>query len=272
MQLPGEVLVSLLSWVPTKARLSTCALVSRAWAAAAVAATTELAAEARTLPQQLQWVRAHPAAVTSFSITGDDLLPWTPPPLLHQRLPFASLRSLQLQCVPVQLQSGRQQHAGLVDSLSALTRLEMVSCCFIMGGAGALAALGRLTNLQHLDLSGACSMHEELAMGMLEYDFLWNMPGRYLNAPGSMLQHLVHLTQLRLLGSSDDTLTHISRLTRLQHLRLEHCSSQLSARGLAGLRHLPRLAVFWFEQGGTAQAPGVTIDEASTPFLTQVAH
>jgi hypothetical protein len=66
-QLPTAVLASVLQFVPLKQRLLECALVYKAWSAAAAAATSTISLKRECVPKSLEaWLRKHGGAVDSL--------------------------------------------------------------------------------------------------------------------------------------------------------------------------------------------------------------
>jgi len=114
-QLPQAVLVRVMQLLPLNTRLRNCALVSKAWAAAAAAATVEIEASLIHHPAYLQpWLQQHGVKVTSLVLTGPAHGDHhAGQQLLLTCVEFKHLTRLELQQVPLQLQcpAGRSGHS-----------------------------------------------------------------------------------------------------------------------------------------------------------------
>ena len=94
-QLPSALLAMVLQHVPLQQRLSHCALVCKAWAAAATAASTHFVHEISEdrLPSLLPWLRQHGTQLLRLDLSCKGLHPYGNGPLLQ--LPMGRLPKLQ---------------------------------------------------------------------------------------------------------------------------------------------------------------------------------
>jgi hypothetical protein len=214
-----ELWVLILQRVPSKQRLSTCALACRKLARAAEAAATSLeltfyrGSMGRVRSQErhsafLRWASSHGSFLTQLSLTSKG-------GSIHQ-LACPNLLELRLVACRVQLCAGHG-YPGLLNSCTALTRLELDNCPLLDDGAalprGGVASVA--AQLRHLDMPSCC------------------LPDR-----GRLLPHLTSLTHLSLNSRySESTLWTEGRwgaghlLQRISSMaRLE----QLSLRGVSG--------------------------------------
>jgi hypothetical protein len=246
-QLPHEVLVQVMRWLPQRDRVGACALTCRALLAAEVAATDTL--EGLWLSQQradaaAAWLARHGSRhLKELELCGPPKS-WAadPPPLVSLALPSHSLRHLQrlqlsnmmlLTVQPAAAGSRQTQHT-MEASCSCRDTVDHSSC-------STDAALAGLTALTHLLLNkcdvtslgvgatqlSALSTLQQLWMWQLETDVSVEPTSpAYSAAFGHMLGQLCQLTNLslqaryqqRLLGT---VLAAASSLSRLQHLNLE---------------------------------------------------
>jgi len=148
------------------------------------------------------------------------------------QLPCPNLRELDLVFMDVQLAASSTQ-PGVLHSCTRLTKLEFVECRFI-NSRNSLAALSALVGLQHLQV---------------EYDMDNEEDDQQL--PGTVLEHLTHLTYLFLHDIDArmlirDSLEHLSCLTNLQELQIFcdgvlHPEVRLSPSTTPGLSRLTAL-------------------------------
>lgn len=106
-ELPAAVLVEVLQHVPLSERLSSCALVCRAWAAASAAATVELEIDLAPaqFPSFQSFVRQHSMQLLALKVSLPDERPWGKDPFNRTdcRLgPKPHSRLLQLPCEQLQ--------------------------------------------------------------------------------------------------------------------------------------------------------------------------
>jgi hypothetical protein len=245
-QLPHEVLVQVMRWLPQRDRIGACALTCRALLAAAVAATDKLQ---RPLSQQradavAAWLRRH----GSSHVKELDLFAWDtgltldavdePLTLVSLALPCHSLRQLQslrlgwLSVLPAATSSSHAQPS--TEASGSCSNTGQSSCC----SEGALAQLTALTHLslEHCDLTylgvgatqlSALSALQSFRMYQILTDGSIDLTSpAYSAALGHTLGQLCQLTNLalkatypqRLLGN---VFAAASSLSRLQDLELE---------------------------------------------------
>jgi hypothetical protein len=246
-QLPHEVLVQVVRWLPQRDRVGACALTCRALLAAAVAATDAI--EGLWLSQQradaaAAWLGRHGSShLKELELCGRPNS-WAvdPPPLVSLALPSYSLRKLQrLQLSDMMLLTVQPAAAG--SSQTQHTMEARCSCRDTVNHSSCStdAALAGLTALTHLLLNkcevtslgvGATQLS---ALSTLQQLWMWQLKAdvsveptspAYSAAFGDTLGQLWQLTNLsiqaryqqRLLGT---VLAAASSLSRLQHLNLQ---------------------------------------------------
>jgi hypothetical protein len=158
----------ILQHVPLKERLTRCALVCRAWAAAAAAAPAvlEVRLQDKKHCQQLQdWVGKHAGVLAGLTVDlwREDAFDWVAP-LLQLPLPkFLQLHSLHLGSIKVQLavqgvvtrsSAKRQRGSSLTGASSSASSVSTVGDCIV------------LPQLQQLRLGG-CHLTVQLAAQLL---------------------------------------------------------------------------------------------------------
>jgi hypothetical protein len=140
------LLVQVLELVNQNNRLSSCALVSTAWLAAAVAATSKVSLSARTpedLDSLLLYLRQHGAIVRKVFIFKAPKAEYLSQ---LQSLPPSCSQLLDLNistCNLVNLPS-------VLSGLTSLTRLDLSDSGFSPAAPAALMSLSQMTALQHL--------------------------------------------------------------------------------------------------------------------------
>jgi hypothetical protein len=153
-----------------------------------------------------------------------------------QNLPCANLQQLQLGEFNVQLGNSSDRQ-GIFDAYTGLTHLSLQHCS-ISDTPEALAALPALSALRHLDLHASVG-RPQMIMTITA-------------TPGCVLSQTLQLTHLRLAGPVvDDTLSHLSRCSLLQHLVLDlgdrasdwHITAPVLQEGLQHLTALTHLAM-----------------------------
>lgn len=176
--LENDDLVSILQWLPLQQRLGVCSPVSKAFRAAAVAATSSICPDAATAPNNARmdgvaaWLQQHGRALAD----GLDLL--LAPGCSLRQLPLsAHLRQLKVVGAKVQLcpghsdsntsVAGSSTHSsvsyasdavssssaspGVLHSCQGLTSLELVDCV-LLDSSEELEGLSVLTSLQQLSI------------------------------------------------------------------------------------------------------------------------
>ena len=158
-KLSEQLLVRVLQHVQPAQRLGSCALVCRAWRAAAAMATTEIDkayVTQATCDSLSAWLQSHPApaAISSISINA----PWSSNPQLQLQLPLQQLRGLHvliLERVPWMPAAQLQQAAGPAGAaaglqalpalqLTAVTHLELDGVSVQLDGVASMTALQKL--------------------------------------------------------------------------------------------------------------------------------
>lgn len=226
-QLPQNVLVLVLGKVWQEERLTTCALVSKAWSEAAAVATDLVCLNYHGIPREGGWdpavympyLQKHGQHVAALSCLDDWELDQK---FVIELLPCSNLRELDLEDCAMQLgpsAEGSELQAakpGLLQGLTALTKLVLTMQRvddFVHPTAEGLACLTALTvlpALQHFDLSVGES-----------YSAPDYVHGPYDIMPGSVFPGLTNLTLLELKSRlTVDSLEHISWLSKLQELVL----------------------------------------------------
>jgi hypothetical protein len=247
-QLPHEVLVHVMRWLPQRDRVGACALTCRALLAAAGAATVRL--DVMSLNQQgadavAAWLGRHGSShMEVLDLNGLNngwpLYPSVEPPVLASlKLPCHSLRKLQslwlqlLAVEPVAASSSQAQHTTEA-SCSSTNTSDHSSCCTD-------AALAELTALTHLSLQqcdvthlgvgatqlSALSALQQLWMDEISADASVELTSpAYSTALGHTLGQLCQLTSLIIRATYHQPLlgtvvAAASQLSQLQHLELE---------------------------------------------------
>lgn len=200
------------------------------------------------------WLHKHGAPISSLRIECLEAQSCRGAYAISKILPCPRLRSLEVANGHVTLASAPQQNPGPTPSEgvlaadSSLAHLALHNCLV----AGWVAALPKLTNLQHLavlPLPGASSNAQQhagtvpAAAAAAAVDM-----GNSLTAmiPGSVLSHLTQLTQLQLsggTGSTKDLSPAVSALTGLQVLSLSHLQDGSVLRQIQHLQNLDTLII-----------------------------
>jgi hypothetical protein len=149
-QLPQELWVQILQYVPNYQRLSACALVCRKLARAAASATTsvELTASQRCAAFLSHWVSSYGSSLTRLHLSADDSS--------IRDLPCPALLELSLHGGHVQLCAGNEG-VGLLHSCTALTRLSLLYPTLLDDGVlmPARGVPSAVAQLRHLALQYA---------------------------------------------------------------------------------------------------------------------
>lgn len=181
-------------------RLAACALVSRAWHAAAVAASPEVTLYARS-PDKVDalrlYLKHHGANVSKLTLGGSGASEAARITLKRPLAGCSQLRELHISSCNVDLATFLSGLAG------SLTRLEMrCECSTLPAPPSGLAPLSKLTALQHLD----CVVPQ----------------GGRARFPAGVLCRLTRLTHIDLQRFSFDkpALRGLNLLSNLQYLRL----------------------------------------------------
>lgn len=254
--LPQNVLVNILGYVDIKARLTSCAFVSRSWAEAAAVATASITFRNQSNQVSLfqsfqQYVDKHGEHMTCLRY-----LPVSPHAFSDPDVEAAAVAAAPANCLsrlpcPKLLELNHQHWAGQLQ-LGPTTATTTSSSGSIgaaahsgTGGsssgwrAGLLHAVTGLTSVT-LDvtqpptqsfLGGAqsltaltalpCLQSLSVAVAADEFVFEYQDPQPADTMPSTVLQHLPHLTYLCLLGKMGlDSLQPISCLTKLQEVHI----------------------------------------------------
>jgi hypothetical protein len=204
--LPQDVLVLVLRHVDQAERFSSCALVSTAWAKAAVIASDAVSICTRDLEPFIPWLQHHGSHVTRFDCAYDGA---------HSdrgvlsTLPCSNLLELTLEDWHILL-GPMEGNSGILHAVTGLTKLhlDLKNQENLVGDLLSLTALHALPALQHFNLSvRECLDH----CGPDVSDEL----------PSSVLSGLRSLVRLELSGEVGlESLQPLSCLTKLQHLNL----------------------------------------------------
>jgi len=201
----------------------TCALVCKAWAKAATAATRSIILRDRHSEQDFSslqtWLEKH----------GDQLEVLQ----LHAcynaalaALPCcAKLHDLLLQGKFVQIRYGLSIASRTWGDIASATKLTSVSLKFVQTAsqqADVVAALTALPNLEQLTWHQVCCSNE------------------YKLSDSLLLQQMTQLTSLKLHYATADALQHLGSLTKLQHLSISDADDWAIA-GCPGLQELTAL-------------------------------
>lgn len=273
VHLPVQLLMRIMTLLGPQERLQRAALVSRAWLTAANMATNTVHVrcvsqeQTYTLPSIFRWLSAHgdTAAVRSvivYDAVGARTLP-EPGDLQMSTKHLRALEELLLSGVhvaAVQDSSSAAPQPGnaallMLSDLAALTSLELSGC------KGWVDGLAGCTTLQKLVL-----VNDYLAQ---EHPCL----GRRLAAQlAQALPALTHLTHLVLAGNAisvDESLQHISALTRLQDLAMR--DSRCSRDSFQQLpQSITGLVLHWVEPGPEEGPVAPLIQPGSTPGICQL--
>ena len=207
--LPQDVLVLVLRHVDQAERLSTCALVSTAWAKAAVMASDSLKVYTNELDPFMPWLQHHGSHITCF--TCECVGPRDDRGVLGT-LPCSNLLSLTL--VDSRLSLGPMLGwPGILQVATGLTSLDlnMGDQEDFVGGLLSLTALHALPALQRFDLS----VREDLGLDAYQ-------PSDADELPCCVISGLTTLTMVYLRGVlALESLQPFSLLTKLQHLDLD---------------------------------------------------
>lgn len=195
--LTHDLLVKVLALAWQKHRLTGCALVSTAWHAAAVAASSKIELFTRS-PDKLDCflLYLHGVRVAGISMsTASGAAAWLS---LMEPLP-ASCSKLQ----ELKLRSCEVQLASVLSNLASLTRLDVLNSSPSPAAPAGLAPLSQLATLQRLKCS--------LKKGEEGLPF-----------PAGVLSHLTRLTHLDLepFKVDEPAVRGIDSLANLQHLQL----------------------------------------------------
>jgi hypothetical protein len=255
--LTPELLVQVLALVNQKDRLSSCALVSTAWHAAAVAATSKVVLTARTpdhLDSMLLYLRQHGAYVRNILIFKT-----------YEAAYLSQLQSLPSSCIQLQeLQISACNEVNLpsvLSDLTNLTRLDMSDSGFLPAAPAGLMPLSIMTALQHLN----CRLREPPSFWAPDVCF-----------PAGVLSHLVNLTHLEVAHCKVDApaLAGTQRLTNLRECSLSAPGGNRPSNPiLADMRRLVTpeavAAVFVLQQLSLVSISSArTVSSATAPGLS----
>ena len=202
--LTHELLVQVLALPGQKDRLTSCALVSTAWHAAAVAATSKVVLSARTpddLDSLLLYLRKYGVHVRKVLISK-----------APEAAYFSQLQSLPPSCSQLEdlniSACNRVDLPSVLSDLTSLTRLDISDSGFTPAAPACLVPLSNMTALQHLK----CTLQpSRIVAGKGSVPF-----------PAGVLSHLTSLTHLDL-GECEvnaATMGGIERLTSLRECKL----------------------------------------------------
>lgn len=284
--LPAQLLVCILRHLPQSDRLTNCAAVSKSWAAAANAATTDVkltTATDKAMSSFQTCLLQHAGQLRSIKLVrspSSDCLPL--------ELPCAELQqlySLTLTGVDVNMASPNAPDMAVLPSLKAL---KLEDCQFSDSTAAQLpqlsgvtrfkltddsgceraiihhlpAALQRLPALAYLTvpLNSGYGVNPDIIIPMLPAGTLTSLTWTGCNGLSDSISHLVHLQKLKLLGC-DVVPAELTRLTQLLHLELAEgyllgdVADLLSAVG--GMLQLRHLCVTCWQDSTDAEPPFV---------------
>lgn len=214
--LPQVPLISIMRYCSDQHRLTSCALVSSSWAAAAAAATSSV--RTRQLQQCSTWAQQHGAHITSLHI------PAAKSPGANAQVIAAFPALLLADLVELQINSSRPKLSALRRAAAnKLQRLKLKRCTLLKGSAALLdtvAALPALQDLALLSISG---------------------PSRsdWLKLPSDLLPAVSQLTRLELSRKVvDQSLRHLSCLVNVQELDLCFLTEPTELRGIGQLTAL----------------------------------
>jgi hypothetical protein len=206
--LPQDILVLVLRHVNQAERLSSCALVSTAWAQAAVMASDDLIISTSGYYFFMPWLQHHGSHVTKFSCayrrTRNDKE-------LLSMLPCSNLQELALDEWWVSL-GPMEGSPGILQAVTRLTKLQLniEDHEDLMGGLESLTVLHALPALQHFDLSVEDTWS------------FYNEPNAADELPSGVISGLTTLTWLGLTGVlAVESFQPFICLTKLQHLDLD---------------------------------------------------
>lgn len=254
-ELPDPAILRILQLVPEKQRLSCCALVSMAWAAAARAATTEISTSVPGMKFAAfsAWLQEHGQLLTSICVKSEGDVGYDhtnfmysnnpsqlpvlelPPALVLPNLVRLDCRNMQLHIQPQASTSTGSSHQGSVVAattmgLPRLRELRLSHCRVAMSDLGAL----QLPQLTKLVLDSLCpplaltsgsvaSTPPTLAAINAEFDRFKQQSREVVPV---LLQRLPQLLELQLrdfIGLVEGDLATISNLQRLQDCRITCC-------------------------------------------------
>lgn len=265
-ELPPEVLRYLLQHVELKQRLGTCALVSRAWKTAAVAATISMAVTvtSNSCNSLAMWLNSNGSGLQFLSIARRRESANSKQGPCHMLLALSrlqQLRSLRMSLIDIAPSTSATRAAAgntaaemqsqqyLLDN--ALGLLTALTSLLLLDGAADLRQLYKCTELQRLELTAAEHKRgPNTAANELELR----------EAIKAALQQLTQLTQLTLISPAEQQLPALEpqlfdNLTQLRALWLEGYNvvlgSTLASTSLSGLTRLKLFGVVQ-EPGGAA--------------------
>lgn len=255
-RLPSPLLASVLQHVPLGHRHTSCALVNRAWSTAAAAGQEEInikqCSRANTTSCS-KWLCKHPTQVTSIKISIKPLEALSMPQYVSAQLllpvhQLSSLRQLDLTELTVVAVRGN----GQAIASTWLTALSGLPSLKLFGGRINLQGLSALTALKHLDI--------RRAHGYLVSDD---------NNAAALAEAVPRLLQLTALTAEHNAvLTHTSRLTNLQLLKVEsRCSADSFMQFPVSLTHL-EISLYT----GPNDAAALLISPSSTPGLSRLTN
>ena len=205
--LPQDVLVLVLRHVDQAERLSSCALVSNAWAEAAVVASDAINIRTDDTDLFMPWLQHHGSHVTKFTCACEG---HREDKELFSMLPCSNLLDLTVNGWEVCLKT-RYGSGGILRVATGLTKLQLnlENQEDLVSGFPSLTALHALPALQHFDLS--------VQQAVDEYE-----PDDADALPSCVISGLTTLTRLELQGVlALESLQPFSCLTKLQHLNLD---------------------------------------------------
>lgn len=232
--LPEELWKLVLQHVPLQQRLSSCALVGHKLRAAAVAATecieAALPARKRSAQRNLDscvtYLQQHGRYVTGIMVAG-----WSHAPVLRpllEQLPCHNLQQVGLTNLDLRL-GPDQDHAGVFDSSTSLTRLELQNVGIT---AGSLATLAGLPKLEHLCVDNS----------RLYESFNFDTVSAYVWAT---LTHLTHL-DLNGIPVPVESLRDLGSMTRLRVLKVADGECRMLVTATPGVSLPPSVQHFSF--------------------------
>lgn len=253
--LPRGCLVHILQFLQLSERLHDCALVSKAWAEAAAAATFSInrsQVDVHCCGAVMCWASTCAQQLSSLQLTGAPAADPSDAAVLQLR-PLPALQQLHLLKVSLQLAAP----VNPLLALSTLTELQLRSCA-VLPDMRALSALSVLAHLQRLVLSIPVPALQQSSNPAPQ----WSLPS------STTWSHLTSLTQLDLASQHNVTgpwLQELSVMTQLQELLLY--AGHLTTARLEHLQQLPCLHTLDLQL-----APQIAFSSSSTPVLLELSQ
>jgi len=226
-----DIITAVLKSMPLRARFS-CALVCKAWAEAAVAATSSIILEHKMqdLSGFQRWMEKHGNQVMVLQLHAGYSAALTALPCC------AKLQDLLLHGTCCQYVSIGSRTWG---DISSSTKLTSVSLSYVQTASQQADVVAALTALPNLEQLTWCDVH-------------CSETGQLTDS--SLLQRMTGLTSLELQFVTAAALQHLGSLTKLQHLSISD-AEDWAAAGCPGLQELKALTSLYLDSNNRFDLP-----------------